>query len=118
MQVTVQLQPQLVNEIRKGLDPNFDYTKLAFVQEASGKQTEDLLISAQSSVNDARKNSIRAAYNLFTTSLDNDHVVHDKHVAASAMNVHRARSVLVHSLEVGCANYQVCLGKSGVGLAG
>ena len=72
---------------------------MAFVQEAAGKQTEDLLVAAQSSVSNARKSSIQAAWNLFTTSLHNDQVVHDKHLAASEMNSQRARSVLVHALE-------------------
>ena len=87
--------------LRKGLDSSFDFKKLAFVVEAAGKQTEELLISAQSTVADARKQSLRAGYNLFQTSLSNDHILHDKHVAASAMNSQRARSVLIHSLEVG-----------------
>eukprot|EP00438_Fugacium_kawagutii_P007492 Skav230009 [mRNA] locus=scaffold1958:352834:353067:- [translate_table: standard] len=72
---------------------------MAFVQEATGKQTEDLIVSAQSNVLNARKSSLQAAYNLFLTSLENDQVMHDKHMAASEMSTARARSVLVHTLE-------------------
>ena len=76
---------------------------MAFVQEAAGKQTEDLIQSAQSNVQNARKSALQAAFNLFITSLDNDHCLHDKHLAASDVNSTRARSVLVASLEVrGC----------------
>ena len=84
---------------RKGKDPEFDFKKLPFVQEAAGKQTDDLVALAQSSVQNARKSSLQAAYNLFTTSLHNDQVLHDKHLAASEVSSQRARSVLVHSLE-------------------
>ncbi len=81
------------------MDPSFDFKKLAFVQEASGKQQEEQLMSAQSSVNNARKNSLQAAFNLFATNLENDHIIQDKYLASSEMNAQRQRSVLVHSLE-------------------
>ena len=84
---------------RKGQAQDFDFKKLAFVQEAAGKQTEDLVSSAQSKVANARRTSLQAAFNLFSTSLGNDQVLHDKHMAASEMQTQRARSVLVHSLE-------------------
>ena len=64
--------PFLDFKTRKGKDPEFDFKKLPFVQEAAGKQTEDLVALAQSSVQNARKSSLQAAYNLFTTSLHND----------------------------------------------
>ena len=86
---------------RKGKDPEFDYKKLAFVQDASGKQAEDLVVAAQSNVQNARRSSLQAAYSLFKTSLQNDHVVHDKHIQACEMSSQRARSVLVSSLEAG-----------------
>jgi len=84
---------------RKGRDPDFDFKRMAFVQEASGKLTEDLVVAAQSNVQNARRSSLQAAWNLFTTSLENDQVIHDKHLAAAEVNSHRARSVLVASLE-------------------
>ena len=84
----------LVFKKRKGKDPEFDFKKLPFVQEAAGKQTDDLVALAQSSVQNARKSSLQAAYNLY-----NDQVLHDKHLAASEVSSQRARSVLVHSLE-------------------
>ena len=97
--------------LRKGRDPNFDFRRLPFVQEAAGRQTEELISSAQSSVNNARKNSIQAAYNLFATNLKNDQILHDKFVAASEMSSLRARSVMVHSLEdreSGCLRKLFC----------
>ena len=84
---------------RKGLDPDFDFKKLAFVQEACGKQQEEHVISAQSTVQNARRNSLQAAYNLFVTNLENDHLLQDKYLATATMNAQRTRSVLVHSLE-------------------
>lgn len=84
---------------RKGKDPDFDYKRIAFVQEAAGKQAEDLVQSAQSNVQNARRASMQAAYNLFITSLQNDTVLHEKHLAASDVNSQRARSVLVGSLQ-------------------
>ena len=86
---------------RKGRDPEFNFKKLAFVQEASGKQTEELVAAAQSSVNNARNQSLQAGFNLFATSPENDHVLHEKYVASAEMNGQRNRSVLVHSLEAG-----------------
>ena len=86
---------------RKGLDSGFDFKKLAFVQEACGRQQEDHIISAQSNVNNARKTSLQAAFNLFATNLSNDQCMQDKFLATSEMNSARARSVLVHSLEAG-----------------
>ena len=97
--------------LRKGRDPNFDFRRLPFVQEAAGRQTEELISSAQSSVNNARKNSIQAAYNLFATNLKNDQILHDKFVATSEMSSLRARSVMVHSLEdreSGCLRKLFC----------
>lgn len=91
------------NQLRKGLDPAFDFKKLSFVQEASVNQHEAHIISAQSSINNARKQSLMAAFNLFTTNLQNDWVLQDKYLASAAMTTQRARSVLVHSLEVGYA---------------
>lgn len=85
--------------LRKGLDPSFDFKRLAFVQEACGRQQEEHLISAQSSVNNARKSSLTAAFNLFATNLANDQVMQDKFQASADMCSQRQRSVLVHSLE-------------------
>lgn len=84
---------------RKGLDPDFDFKKLAFVQEACGKQQEEQVISAQSTVHNARRSSLQAAYNLFATNLENDHLLQDKYLATATMNAQRTRSVLIHSLE-------------------
>ena len=81
------------------MDPTFDFKKLSFVQEASGRQQEEQLISAQSSVNNARKNSLQAAFNLFATNLANDQILQDKYLASADMNTQRTRSILVHSLE-------------------
>ncbi len=72
---------------------------MPFVQLATGKQHEHHLEAAQSSVNNARKNSLQAAFNLFVTSLQNDQVLHDKHMAAAAMHSQRTRSIVIHSLE-------------------
>lgn len=83
----------------KGKNPEFDFKKLAFVAEAAGQQQELQLEEAQSSVANARKSSLQAAFRLFATSLSNDHVVHDRHKAALDMSSQRTRSVLVHSLE-------------------
>ena len=85
--------------IRKGLDPTFEFKKLAFVYEASSMQHEENLVSAQSVVNNARKNSLQAAFSLFTTNLQNDTILQDKYLASMEMNSQRARSVLVASLE-------------------
>lgn len=87
------------NQFRKGLDPAFDFRKLAFVQEACSMQHEESLISAQSTVNNARRNSLVAAFNLFSTNLQNDWILQDKFLASAEMSSQRARSVLVHSLE-------------------
>ena len=87
------------NQFRKGLDPTFDFRKLAFVQEACSMQHEESLVSAQSTVNNARKNSLVAAFNLFSTNLQNDWILQDKFLASAEMTSQRARSVLVHSLE-------------------
>lgn len=84
---------------RKGLDPSFDFKKLSFVQEASGRRQEEQLMSAQSSVNNARKNSLQAAFNLFATNLANDQILQDKYLASADMSSQRTRSILVHSLE-------------------
>ena len=91
---------------RRGLDPNFDYKKMGFVMEACGKQQEEHVISAQSSVNDARKSSLRAAFNLLLTNVANDQCLQDKFLATAEMNSCRARSVLVHSLEAGLQSIQ------------
>ena len=87
------------NHPRKGLDPDFDWKKIGFVLEACGKQQEDHVVSAQSSVNNASKTSLQAAYNLFSTNVANDQCLQDKFLATAEMNSSRARSVLVHSLE-------------------
>lgn len=84
---------------RKGRDPDFDFKKLVFVQEASGRQQEEQLMAAQSTVNNARKNSLQAAWNLFITNLGNDQVKQDKFLITDEMSSARARSVLVQSLE-------------------
>ena len=83
------------------MDENFDYRKLSFVQEACGRQQEEHLISAQSTVNNARRSSLQAGFNLFATNLANDQVMQDKYLATADMTSARARSVLVHSLEAG-----------------
>ncbi|CAK9096217.1 Uncharacterized protein SCF082_LOCUS45183, partial [Durusdinium trenchii] len=74
----------------RGLDPNFDYKKMGFVMEACGKQQEEHVISAQSSVNDARKSSLRAAFNLLLTNVANDQCLQDKFLATAEMNSCRA----------------------------
>lgn len=88
---------------RKGLDPEFEFKKLGFVQEACGKQQEEHVVNAQSTVNNARKNSLAAAFNLFATNLTNDQCLQDKFLAMAEMTNSRARSVLIHGLEAfGC----------------
>ena len=84
---------------RKGLDPEFEFKKLGFVQEACGKQQEEHVVNAQSTVNNARKNSLAAAFNLFATNLTNDQCLQDKFLAMAEMTNSRARSVLIHGLE-------------------
>jgi len=78
---------------------------MAFVQEAAGKQTEELVQSAQSNVKNARRGALQAAYNLFATSLANDQCLHDKFLAASDVNSARARSTLIASLQAKCWAY-------------
>lgn len=85
------------------MDPDFDFKKLVFVGEAASAQHEDNIVSAQSTVNNARKQSLVAAFNLFRTNLQNDWVLYDKYVASAEMSSSRARAVLVGSLEAGGA---------------
>lgn len=75
---------------------------MAFVQEAAGKQADELVQSAQSSVKNARRGALQAAYNLFATSLENDQCLHDKFLAASDVSSARARSMLIGSLQAKC----------------
>lgn len=70
-----------------------------FIQEASGRQQEQQLMAAQSTVNNARKASLTAAWNLFVTNLSNDEVKQDKFLVTAEMSSARTRSVLVQSLE-------------------
>lgn len=66
----------------KGKDPSFDFKKLSFVAEAAGVLQEQHIADAQSSVHNARKQSLQAAWKLFATSVSNDQVVHQRHKAA------------------------------------
>ena len=55
-------------------------------------------------MNNARRSSLQAGFNLFATNLANDQVMQDKYLATADMNSARARSVLVHSLEARVQN--------------
>lgn len=83
------------------MDPEFDFKKLSFVQEASHAQHEQNLVSAQSNVQSAWRKSLQAAWNLFVTNLRNDWVLQEKYQASAEMSSQRQRSVLVSSLEAG-----------------
>ena len=83
----------------RGNDPGFDLTKLAFYAEATGSVQEDHILEGQSAVSNARKASLQAAFNLFKTSLDNDHVLHERHMAVAKSDEVRARSSALASLE-------------------
>lgn len=85
----------------KGNDPSFELGQLAFYAEASGTVQETHILDAQSQVQNARKASLAAAYNLFKTSLSNDHVLHDRFLEAAKTDESRARSAALSSLEAG-----------------
>lgn len=83
----------------KGGDPQFDVTKLAFFQEATGIAQETHIAEAQSAVANAQKSSLVAAFGLFQTSLGNDQCLHDRYLAASKTDETRARNAVLESLE-------------------
>ena len=85
----------------KGNDPSFDISKLAFFAEATGTVQEGHILAAQSAVANARRSSLQAGFNLFKTSLDNDQVLHERHLQASKTDETKARSAALASLEVG-----------------
>lgn len=101
---TCQKLRALDSELRahiKGNDPNFDLSKLAFYAEATGSVQENHILDAQNAVNNARKSSLQAAWNLFRTSVENDQVVHERYLQAAKTDEARARSSALTSLEVG-----------------
>lgn len=85
----------------KGNDPSFDINKLAFFAEATGTVQEGHILEAQNAVANARKSSLQAGFNLFRTSLGNDQVLHERHLAASKTDEAKARSAVLGSLEAG-----------------
>jgi acyl-CoA hydrolase len=85
----------------KGNDPTFEISKLAFFSEATGAVQEGHILEAQSAVANARRSSLQAGFNLFKTSLDNDQVLHDRHLQASKTDEAKARSAALGSLEAG-----------------
>lgn len=101
--------------LRKGQDTDFNFKKLSFVQEACGREQEEHIIAAQSTVNNARKSSLQAGFNLFATNLANDELKQDKFNATADLNSSRARSVLVASLEAGVEKYHLLGWRLGLG---
>lgn len=83
----------------KGNDPSFELNKLAFFAEATGAVQETHILEAQNAVQNARKSSLQAGFLLFKTSLDNDQVLHERHLAAAKTDEARARSSALTSLE-------------------
>ena len=83
----------------KANDASFDYKKLSFLMEASGVIQEEHVLTAQSSVSNARKQSLLAAYQLFQTNLENDQVQHEKFLASAEANASRTKTIMVQSLE-------------------
>ncbi|CAK8991868.1 Uncharacterized protein SCF082_LOCUS2843, partial [Durusdinium trenchii] len=75
----------------KGNDPSFELNKLAFFAEATGAVQETHILEAQNAVQNARKSSLQAGFLLFKTSLDNDQVLHERHLAAAKTDEARAR---------------------------
>ena len=88
----------------KGNDPSFEMNKLAFFAEATGAVQESHILEAQNAVCNARKASLQAAFNLFKTSLGNDQVLHERHLAAAKTDEARNRSAALNSLEAGCGS--------------
>ena len=95
------LDPELKAHI-KGADANFDLSKLAFFQEAKGVAQDEHIATAQSAVANAQKTSLQAAFQVFKTSLDNDHVVHDRFMSQARTDETRARNAALQSLEAWC----------------
>lgn len=83
----------------KANDASFDYKKLSFLMEASGVIQEEHVLTAQSSVANARKQSLAAAYQLFQTNLENDQVQHEKFLASAEANASRTKTIMIQSLE-------------------
>ena len=67
--------------------------------EASGVIQEEHVQNAQSSVANARKQSLAAAFQLFRTNLDNDQVQHTKYLASAEANASRTKTIMIQSLE-------------------
>ena len=67
--------------------------------EATGSLQEEHVLSAQSSVTNARKQSLQAAFNLFRTNLETDQAQHKKFLATSEASASRSRSIMIESLE-------------------
>lgn len=101
---TCQKLRALDSELRahiRGNDPEFDLSKLAFYGEATGCVQENHILDGQNAVQNARKSSLQAAWNLFRTSVENDQVVHERYISAAKTDEARARSSALTSLEVG-----------------
>jgi len=88
----------------KGNDPSFEMNKLAFFAEATGQVQESHILEAQNAVSNARKASLQAAFNLFKTSLGNDQVLQERHLAAAKTDEARNRSAALNSLQAGCGS--------------
>lgn len=83
----------------RGNDPSFDLNKLAFFAEATGAVQESHILEAQNAVANARKTSLQAGVALFKTSLGNDQILHERHLAASKTDEARSRTAALTSLE-------------------
>ena len=83
----------------RGRDPEFKLANLAFFQEATGALQEEHIQNAQSSVCNARKAALAAAYKVFKSSLANDVLLHEKHLAAASGSEARTRATILNSLE-------------------
>ena len=88
----------------KGNDPDFSLNKLAFFSEATGAVQESHILEAQNAVSNARKQSLQAGFALFKTSLSNDQILHERHLAAAKTDEAKNRTAALNSLEAdgGC----------------
>ena len=82
------------------MDPGLQWQKMAFVLEMTGRSAESFCEAAQSSVTNARLQSLQAAFQLFRTELATDQSVHRKEMLASTGDYERRHRSLVNTLEV------------------
>jgi hypothetical protein len=80
-------------------DRDVDVEKFPFVLECKGRVAEAYVETAQSSVCNARQQSMLAAFNLFRTELSTDQALHRKEMAACTGDFERHYNQLVSTLE-------------------